>query len=432
VGFTAFGLVILIALSCSVYLAYDYIRNSIQSASAFSFLNSETKLNQIAFMGNDGNIWLVSPTGENLRPVTEDKRGYYFPTWAPDSSHLAFVGPDEADETALYISPTYNTQPAIFFQEPKSAPFYLYWAPNSTMLTFLTQETSGLALRLVDLDKPELNRTVAEGAPFYWVWSPQSDKLLVHVGGARAFSEEAHISLIENRQGAERQPLEPAPGHFQAPIWSSDGKYLFYIAADDSGNEAIYKSNAETLEDTVVTDLNGFAFMVLSPQNQHIAYLQFEIGTRAPFGRVYLVDTEGKNRQRLTDFLIASIYWSPDGSKLALLGFTKPNEGPTAKIHGLAAPLAQEPQLRWWIYDVHDQSLEPLTSFAPTAPFLQTVPFFDQYHLSLTFWSPDSRYFIVTKRDDNNDNGSVWVYDTTGQEEARKIGNGALAVWSWQ
>jgi hypothetical protein len=54
------------------------------------------------------------------------------------------------------------------------------------------------------------------------------------------------------------------------------------------------------------------------------------------------------------------------------------------------------------------------------------------YHLSLTFWSPDSRYFVVTKRSNEGLDGTVWVIDTTGQEEPRQIGKGYLAVWSWQ
>jgi hypothetical protein len=172
--------------------------------------------------------------------------------------------------------------------------------------------------------------------------------------------------------------------------------------------------------------------MVLSPSNRHIAYLQFELGTRVPFGKPYIVGTDGKNQRRLADFLVASMYWSPDGSKLALLGLTRTKEGPTAKVAGLAYPLSQEAQLRWWVYDIEAETIEPLTSFAPTTAFLQTVPFFDQYHLSLSFWSPDSRYFVVTKRENEAGDGSVWVFDTTGQEEARKIGEGTLAVWSWR
>ena len=61
-----------------------------------------------------------------------------------------------------------------------------------------------------------------------------------------------------------------------------------------------------------------------------------------------------------------------------------------------------------------------------------TVPFFDQYSLSLSFWSPDSRYLVVTKENDNNTDGTVWIVDTTGQEAPRQVGEGTLAVWSWR
>jgi hypothetical protein len=117
---------------------------------------------------------------------------------------------------------------------------------------------------------------------------------------------------------------------------------------------------------------------------------------------------------------------------LALLSLNLGPDGPTARIDGLAAPLFQKGVLRWWVYDVEAESLEPLISFDPTTQFLQTVPYFDQYHLSLTFWSPDSRYLVVTKLENEEGNGSIWVVDTTGEQEHLKVGNGDMAVWSWR
>jgi hypothetical protein len=77
-----------------------------------------------------------------------------------------------------------------------------------------------------------------------------------------------------------------------------------------------------------------------------------------------------------------------------LLALARRDDGSTAKAGGLAAPLPQEVVFRWLVYRVDTEELETLISFTPTSDFLQTVPFFDQYHLSLTFWSPDSRYFV--------------------------------------
>ena len=64
---------------------------------------------------------------------------------------------------------------------------------------------------------------------------------------------------------------------------------------------------------------------------------------------------------------------------------------------------------------------------------MQTVPYFDQYHLSLTFWSPDSRYFVVTSQRSPDDNDAdVFVLDTTFVDGQRQIGMGRMAVWSWR
>ncbi len=428
------SLITLVFLAGIVFMAFSYIRSSIETTSlTIPFLSDEPVKNQIAFIGNDDNLWVVSPAGENLYSITHNGQGYRFPTWSPDGRRLAFIGPDGNNSATLYISPASSSNPVELYKQSQSAPFYLYWAPDSRSITFLTQETSGLAMQQVDVYAPDKTRTLAKGAPFYWVWSPHSDKMLMHVGGSRAASDEAHISIFNPQKDAQPVELELAPGRFQAPLWSSSGDYFFYIATNDEGSESIYKTQSETLEQTVVTNLGGFTYLVLAPNSQYIAYLQLEEGFPPPFGKAYLVDTNGQNHKLLTDDPIASIYWSPDGTKLALLGVRHPNDGSTAqKTQGLAAPLPQAIQLRWWIYDLESETLEPLISFSPTEAFLQTVPYFDQYHLSLTFWSPDSRYFVVTKQNSNSKGGSVWVADTSGQEDPLKIGEGTLAVWSWE
>lgn len=435
IGLTVAGLLTLAVIVGAVFLAYRFvIDDSADTTLAVPVFADEPSLNQIAFTGNDNNMWLVSPSGERLRRLTEDGRRYRFPTWSPDGTRLAFLGQDEENDTVLYISPSARPAPTIVYQRDSSNPFYLYWAPDSQAVTFLTQEPAGMAMRLVDIRQPERSRLLGRGAPFYWVWSPESDRLLMHVGGSRDTSSNAHISFLDNRQDAQRVEIDQAPGAFQAPGWAADGQTVFYVG-DDGEEEAIYRSTVDTFEQDKITDVTGFAFMTVSPDDSAIAYLQFEPGTRPPFGQAYLVDTAGRNRQQITDDLVASMYWSPDGQKLALLSISRVNDGPSAELHkvaGRAAPLPQAIQLRWWIYEVATGNLEPLVSFAPTPAFLQTVPFFDQYHLSITFWAPDSRYFVVTEQAGEADEGRVWVYDTTGEEKARQIGDGRLAVWSWR
>lgn len=434
VGLSLLGLITLACLGTIAYFTLGQLKEGSQqeflTASLFA-VKSPIK-NKIAFVGNDRNLWLVSPEGSDLRQVTDDGRGYRFPTWSKDGQFLAFIGPGEKNNAALYVTPAGNSTPSIVFNDPQSAPFYLYWSPDGHSITFLTQEESSMSMRLANTEAGT-SRILAQGAPFYWAWSPAGDRVFMHVGGSRAISEQAHLSILENREDANRIELGLAPGRFQAPDWSSDGTNIFYIATGVDGQEGIYKMNAETLEQALITGLTGYAFIVLSPTDEQVAYLQIEEDDQAPFGTAYLVDANGASGgKRLTDHPVGSMYWSPDGTKLALLTIGRRNDGSTARAGGLAAPLPQEIVFRWLIYHLETEELELLTSFFPTRDFLQTVPYFDQYHLSLTFWSPDSRYLVITKREEDSTDGTIWVLDTDGVEEPRQIGEGSLAVWSWQ
>lgn len=433
VGFLLLFMVTIACLGTIAYFTLGQLKDNFQRSTLIAPLfANEPVYDKIAFVGNDSNMWLVSPDGADLRQVTDDGRGYRFPTWSKDGKYLAFLGPDQQNNPALYITPSSKNAPNILFNEPESAPFYLYWAPDGNAITFLTQEQSSMSMRLANT-RVGSSRILAQGAPFYWAWSPVGDKLLMHVGGSRAVSEQAHLSIMKNFENANRIELNLAPGRFQAPDWSSDGNHIFYIATDEQGQEAIYKTHAETLEQTLITDLTGFAYMVLSPNDKQIAYLQIEDSDFAPFGTAYVVDADGKNLRKLTEGLVGSMYWSPDGTKLALLTLNRRGgDGSTAKAGGLAAPLPQEIIFRWLVYDLETDELELLTSFTPTRDFLQTVPFFDQYHLSLTFWSPDSRYLVMAKKEESSNDGSIWILDSTGKEAPRQVGEGTLAVWSWQ
>jgi len=440
-GLAVFGFLAILCLSGLFYMVLVQSKDEIAAAisgesSADISQNNSIILNQIAFIGNDSNVWLVSPDGQQKRALTNDAEGefgYSFPTWAPDGKHIAFIGPQAANNPALFVSSTDSIAPKTVYASLNSAPFYLYWSPNSEEITFLTQERSGLSMRLANIINENESRILEKGSPFYWAWSPESDKLLMHVGGARALSEGAHLSILDNRENAQRIELQSAPGRFQAPVWSSNGRYTFYVAEDEAGNDAIFRMDMRTLQQDPIVDLRGGGrtYIVISPSNESFAYLEADANRPIPLGRPYLVDADGETRRLITHRTVMSMYWSPDGSKLALLTVGFDDGEPSVKGAGLAAPLAQEVNFRWWVYDIEAQTLVELLKIEPTLDFLQTVPYFDQYHLSLTFWSPDGRYFVATTNVSEEQDGEVIVLDTTGEESPRQIGQGRLAVWSW-
>jgi TolB protein len=396
-------------------------------------LESQSAPNRIAFVGNDGNLWLAAPETGELSHITLDGRGYRSPTWSPDGRRLAFIGPDGGSAAALHVFDRGRDEHEVLYSSRVSAPFYVYWSPDSRSVTFLTQESAGLAMRVADAYQPDSDWMMAQGQPFYWTWSPRGDQVFMHVGGAGAFAENAHLSFLANREGAPRVEMKLTPGRFQAPVWSASGQYVYYVAADENGGDAIYKTEMATDQQTLVTTLSGSSYMVLSPDDEHIAYMQLQRGEGFPaLGAAHILELESGNKRRVLEHWVAAMYWSPDGKKLALLTPAQGDENPVARVPGLAAPLAQENRFRWWVYDLEAETLDPLLPFVPTLQFIQTVSFFDQYHLSLTFWSPDSRYLVITKGQDGQEDGEVWILDTTGKEAPRQIAEGTFAVWSWQ
>jgi TolB protein len=427
------GLVVggLLVATCLIGLVGGWLL--VRAASDALAPSSGPLLNRIAFVGNDGNLWLARPDGSEVRRITTGRGGVQLPTWAPDGRRLAFIGLDNENNPALFVYEAGRGQADLLFAQADAPPFYIYWSPDSHSVTFLTQESSDLAMRLADPSQPGADRVLAAGSPLYWVWSPVGDQLLLHVGGSRAASEEAHISFLDNRTDAQRVELQLAPGRFQAPTWSPDGQYVYYIAADVEGQEGIYRTDVHTSQQSLITLLDGPALMTLAPDGQHFAYLEFHRTGQVPsVGSAYVADASGVNRREVLSDWAVALYWSPDGRKLAVLTPAGDDQGPTARGPGRAAPLHQSERYRWWIYNVEADSLELLTSFYPSPGFLQTVPFFDQYDLSLTFWSPDSRYVVVSRWEPNGLGGTIWVVDTTGRSLPRQIGEGGLAVWSWR
>ncbi len=434
IGLTFLACFSLMCLSSVVYLAIPHL---IDNFPRFHSLTNPSVKNQIAFVGNDHNLWLVSPDGRNLRVVSNSEhehREYNSPTWSPDGRYLAFLGQDANRHNALYIASGSFSASRHYYNVEDSSPFYLYWSPDGRALSFLTQETDAVALWRLDMASPQTPRVLGWGFPFYWNWSPDSDELLVHVGGSRADNEKAQLSFVQAQKKSTRTELQIAPGHFQSPLWSADGQFIYYVAADKAGQEAIYRMSYATLEQRKLQDLpaRGATWLTLSPDGRRIAYLKTNNKHPIPFGSVFVMDANGQNHRLLTRRSVSSVYWSPDSSKVALLIASFDDTTPTVKGGGLASPAEQQMQFQWWVYRLDADRFELLSDIDPTPEFFKIIPYFDQHHHSLTFWSPDSRYFVITTEVADNNAPLVVVLDAAGQELPRVVGEGVLAVWSWQ
>lgn len=426
-------------------------------------------VNRIVYVGNDSNIYVVEPFSGATTALTRDgspDHTYNYPTWAPDARRLAFVGYTFVDETPsegvlFSISPS-GERLTPLFRTNEFFPFYLYWSPDSQVIAFLTPKGPGrLALRLAKSDQADSMREVDDGAPFYYAWAPDGSRLFTHVGGTRADSDEARLAFVSPHT-SQRQPLDVLPGSFQAPQWARDGHLLF--STQEGSSQAVAIAGADGTEIKKLFNYRGRVSFSASPDGSYVAYIVTEENIQIPhFGVIHVVELASGHAIFASEEPGLAFLWSPDGRKLAYLTATlTPNQSnlnlvpfspnwtlsfarsqpsalelaaldPQRLLSSFQAEQGDEPriQLIWKAWDVNAKETRTIATFTPTRAFLNILPYFDQYSLSSTFWSPDSRFFVYTTRE-GEDTGSVWIADVTGETPPRKLGDGLIAFWSWR
>lgn len=390
----------------------------------------KTLRNHIAYVGNDAQIRIVSPSGEDPILISTRFARYAMPTWSPDGRRLAFLGETAPDRVAVYVSPTTESDATVLTLDPASQPFYLYWSPDSQSMTYLAQEGAVLAMHKVSLSDPKSNLKLGEGAPLYWSWSNDGAALLAHI--------RQRLFLIEDRPDAQPTPLDTASRRFQTPAWSADDSAIYFVARGQGDRSAIYTACPDVFEPAPITEVHSFCRMVLSPNNPYLACIMAEPNVPSHFGRALLVSPDGTGTRRIGDSLASALFWSPDGKKLALLVPSQGREMPPMFLGTEEAIPAESANFErgystgLWTYDVEKDQLTPQVTFLPTREFLALLPHFDQYHLSHTFWSPDSRYIVISAREPGALAGTLWIVDTQNQEQPRRLADGTFAVWSWQ
>ncbi len=401
----------------------------------------ERRSGLITFVGTDGNIYTIDQSGNNQLAVTTDAQLeasegprliYQFPTWSPDSQKLAFVGiqqgGEEAGRLSLYTASPDGSQLNEAFRSESELPFYLFWSPDSEWVSFLASRptTNAMVLKVVDVDGGEA-QLVDTGQPYYWDWSPESDRLLVHVGGAAR----GHIAFLTLGDVISEEGLELQPTLFQAPAWSPRGDQLLLAIdkGDEQGALVLTDHSGSVIEELI--DFEGPIAFAWSHDGSRLAYIAdaqlSQLGILGPLTVMGL--DEPALRETTEETQVVAFFWSPDGKKIAYFVpflFQPPTESDEE------ASVSEQPQLLQALYlmEVETGESQRLAVFRATNEFLQLLPFFDQYHHSVTIWSPDSSTLVLSGLDSNGQ-PVIWTIPASGDTGPRLLTEGLVAFWSW-
>lgn len=368
-------------------------------------------INRIVFVDLNGRIATINPDGSEMRVLTGERRVFQFPCWSPQSDQIAAVGSND-NGGGLYVlsdkSEINLTYPELYFSH-NQLPFYQYWSPDGQRLSFLTTHPQGFGLRIAELaGKSSYLLTI--GQPLFWTWTKNPDQLFIHSGFTEA---DARLTFIGTGGDGWGENIAQ-PGYFQVPGISQDGRFWAFAAVDAFGSRQLIVKNNET-EDKQLFDQKGMLALGWSPVTPLLAFIATDSAEQRPYGPLTLIDAQNRRKQVLIDKNVIAFFWSPDGKKLAYLQLTpsrtiRPatmNEDayePTGTMYtnGVVPFTLDFPEEDPLLYlDLHVVDLETkqrrfLTTVAPPLTFLnQFLPFFDQYGLSHSLWSPDSRALVM-------------------------------------
>jgi len=149
-------------------------------------------------------------------------------TWSPDGKYIAFLS-DASGEFEIYMQKQDRSDPAI--QLTKGSDTYIFdirWSPDSRMILFNDRK---LRLNLIDIQSKEITliKQSKYGEIYDFEWSPDNKWI--------TYSETSDndMQVVRLYNLASKSNYDVTNNWFEsfAPIFSSDGKYLFFISNRD-------------------------------------------------------------------------------------------------------------------------------------------------------------------------------------------------------
>jgi Tol biopolymer transport system component len=322
------------------------------------------------------------------------------PTWSPDGTRIAWVGLD-ADGTSAEVmtSAADGTEPTD--TAVAAAPFYLSWDPTSSRIVYLGgSATADIELGLVDV-AASTTAPIDAGSPFYFSWAPQGKQLLVHVGSDR---------LDKLAIDGTFTPVGDHPGRFSAPVWTADGRTLFYVS-EGKGRQRLIAHDVATDRRETLVRFDGVITFVVSPDGSRVAYQVVEDGPKIAVP-LSVIDRTTGTTDHVADQYSPAFFWSPDGSKLL----------------SMLPEVDERLWFRWGVWE--DGSSFATGRFVPSIELSREyLQFFEQYAQSMTLWAPDGSAFVYAGENESQGSG-VWIQPASPDTEPVRVADGVVASWS--
>ena len=267
---------------------------------------------------NLSNLWIVNFDGSQNRPLTTGNHNDYYPRWSHDGKKIIFKSNMADDKMKLYLMWLDTKETAPLTNTPK-APGAVSWSHDDRYLAF-TMFVPKKDESLIKMPgKPE-------GAK--WNTPPTYIDKLNYRGDGQGYIKGGNDQLFTlSINGGTPKQLTSSEYDHGAPVWSNDGKSLFF-SANFHPEEDFEPANSEVFEldlsdnsVSALTDRFGSDDSpTLSPDGTKIAYTGNDDTFQGyELTQLYVMDTDGSNSRLLSgdfDRDIGNVQWASDGKGL--------------------------------------------------------------------------------------------------------------------
>ncbi|HZZ76889.1 MAG TPA: S41 family peptidase [Gemmataceae bacterium] len=212
-----------------------------------------------------GDLWLVDANGGEARHLTMHEKHDFNPIFSPDGKWIAFSSNRHGQYDVFVVSVKGGRPKRLTFDSADDHP--TGWTPDSQHILFMSGRNVDLPLR-PELFKISINGGAAKQITAFdgreGTYSPRGDKIAYVRGPGMWYRKGYHGSAnddiwICNADGSTNRQVTKHMGQDSYPMWSADGKYLYYVSD-------ISNANANLTKIAVDDDLNKMPDVVPVPQ----------------------------------------------------------------------------------------------------------------------------------------------------------------------
>lgn len=188
-----------------------------------------------------GDIWTVEAIGGVARPVTMHEAHDYAPVFSPDGRSIAFAS-NRHGSYDVFVVPAVGGKPKrLTFDSAADVP--LGWTNDGKSVIFASGRSTDYPGDIQLMTVPADGGAETKYTGFYEAkdvqFSPTGDRA-AFVRGQGLWSRRGYRGssnddiYLSKPDGAETKPLTTFDGNDTAPMWSADGKRLFYVTENGS------------------------------------------------------------------------------------------------------------------------------------------------------------------------------------------------------